>query len=131
MDKSYRQHFYHAWQKHLRGYALSEFEHRIVEVLLNYPEYTKALSPDSIDVDNGENPYLILGAHMEVKDQLRLDRPRGIKKLVDSSSKGGAFVESLMVELMVYTLKSAYINKTPPSYEQYLRELRIALGYKV
>lgn len=131
MDKSYRQLFYNAWQRHLAGQPLSEFDHGIVEVLRCYPEYIRAMRPESIDVEGGENPYLVLGAHMEVKEQIRLDRPAGIRSLIAQSSKGIDYVESVMVELLVHTLKAAQLGNKPPDYKVYLSELRIALGHKV
>lgn len=77
-----------AWAKLQSGEALEPLEAQIAQILRLHPEYQALVSdPDtSLDRDwlpeQGEsNPFLHLGLHLTVVEQLSLDRPAGIRKL--------------------------------------------------
>lgn len=86
--QSHRQVFVEAWNKARAGLPLAPLEARIVEILRIHPEYHLLLeAPDSIlDRDylpeQGEtNPFLHLGLHLTVLEQVSIDQPAGIRAL--------------------------------------------------
>jgi hypothetical protein len=86
--KTHRQAFVAAWAKARAGLPLEPVEAQIVQILRMHPEYQGALeAPDAIlerDYlpEAGEsNPFLHLGLHIAVLEQLSVDRPAGIRKL--------------------------------------------------
>ena len=85
---SYRQAFLIAWLKSRSGNPLEPLEAQMVEIIRLHPEYQDLLSDpnDALDRDwlpeQGEtNPFLHLGLHLSVLEQLTIDQPAGIRKL--------------------------------------------------
>lgn len=76
------------WAKSQSGEALEPLEAQIVEILRLHPEYHGLLTDPDTTLDRnwlpeqGEsNPFLHLGLHLALLEQLSLDRPAGIRKL--------------------------------------------------
>jgi hypothetical protein len=77
-----------AWRKHLSRSPLSALEALICNVIGAHPEYQaivgdklSALSFES-DVSGGaHNPFLHMGLHLAVREQLSIDRPPGVRDL--------------------------------------------------
>jgi hypothetical protein len=83
-----REVFFSAWRKHLDGRVLEGIEQLLVQIALQHPEYHKLLAdPDRyLDRDytmqNGDiNPFLHMGLHIAIEEQLALDEPRGIRDI--------------------------------------------------
>lgn len=76
----YRQVFSETWQKYRASQALTAFEKPLLEVILQHPEYHPELEkPDLLShFAMDENPYLHLGLHMGLLEQLSTERPAGI-----------------------------------------------------
>ena len=81
-----RQVFFSAWRKYLDKKPLEGVEGIIVQVALQHPEYHNLLEhPHQFEdkdylPEHGEtNPFLHMGMHVSVEEQLSLDRPTGIK----------------------------------------------------
>lgn len=79
--------FFSAWQKYLDKQPLEGVEAIVVQVVLNHPEYHALLeNPDQFQdrdylPEHGEtNPFLHLGMHVAIEEQLSMDRPAGIKE---------------------------------------------------
>jgi hypothetical protein len=86
--KSHRQVFVETWAKAEAGQPLSPLETQIVQILRMHPEYRPTLEGGEAVLDRdwlpegGEaNPFLHLGLHLTVLEQLGLDRPAGIRRL--------------------------------------------------
>ncbi|AHF04197.1 hypothetical protein MARPU_10310 [Marichromatium purpuratum 984] len=84
--QSYRSAFVTAWRKAAEEQPLDPTETQIVAVARAHPEYHALLEAgdDALDRDflpeHGEtNPFLHMGLHMAVLDQLGTDQPRGIR----------------------------------------------------
>ena len=81
-----REVFFRAWRAHREGLPLEGVEKLIVQVVLRHPEYHSLLEqPESARErdyfpETGEtNPFMHLGMHIAIEEQLSLDQPRGIR----------------------------------------------------
>jgi hypothetical protein len=77
-----------AWAKHLSRSALSPLEALICDVIGAHPEYQAIVSdkdtalsfePDASGA--AHNPFLHMGLHLAVREQLSIDRPPGVRDL--------------------------------------------------
>ncbi len=80
-----RQFFIDSWRKYRNQEPLSAMEGVVVEVTIAHPEYHRVLeSPDEfLDKDfppefGDVNPFLHLGMHVAIAEQLSIDQPQGI-----------------------------------------------------
>jgi hypothetical protein len=81
-----RRFFVSCWQKHQRGQPLEPLEGLVAEVIGQHPEYQPLLTEDALDRDwtpeQGEtNPFLHMGMHITLAEQLQADRPPGVRSL--------------------------------------------------
>ncbi len=72
-----------AWRKKQAAETLTALEAQIAQVLDDHPEYHDALGEDGIgesfEPDHGRtNPFLHMGLHLAIRDQLSTNRPEGI-----------------------------------------------------
>lgn len=81
-----REVFFRAWRAHREGRPLEGVEKLIVQVVLRHPEYHTLLDRPEMArerdyfPETGEtNPFLHLGMHIAIEEQLSLDQPRGIR----------------------------------------------------
>jgi hypothetical protein len=76
-----------AWAKHVGHSPLTPLEAQITDVIAAHPEYHGLVSdPNSAvafeqSADAAENPFLHMGLHLAVREQLSIDRPPGIREL--------------------------------------------------
>ena len=80
-----RQVFINAWQKQQDNKPLEPLEEIIVMIISQHPEYQKLLTNTDKALgaeylpENGEaNPFLHMGMHIAIHEQLSTDRPSGI-----------------------------------------------------
>jgi hypothetical protein len=85
---TYRQAFMAAWAKSQSGQPLEPLEAQIVGVLRLHPEYQPLFEDPEASLDRDwspgqweSNPFLHLGLHLAVLEQLTIDRPTGIRRL--------------------------------------------------
>jgi hypothetical protein len=83
-----RQVFLRAWEKHNKNLKLEPLEELVVSILGQHPEYQpllenedKALSRDYLPESGETNPFLHMGMHIAIHEQLSTDRPAGIAGL--------------------------------------------------
>ena len=132
-DRGELRRMYHdAWRKRRAGQPLSPLEAQIADVVALHPEYHAALESDDIDrdylPDDGlSNPYLHMGLHLGIREQVATDRPAGIRKLfADLESRLGDShdAEHRMLECLAETLWEAQAGGAPPDEQRYLERLR-------
>src|ERR1700729_1773823 len=77
-----------AWAKHLARSPLSPLEAQIADVIELHPEYQRvvadadtAVAFDQDTAGTTDNPFLHMGLHLAVREQLAIDRPPGIRDL--------------------------------------------------
>lgn len=129
--------FVTAWQKHLQKQPMETLEKTIAQLLLQHPEYQSYFADDSaLEKDFfGEagqvNPFLHLGMHLSIVEQLSTDRPPGIIGLYQQlSAKAGSAheAEHIMIDVLGELLWQAQNSGQPPDENIYLENLRKRLG---
>ncbi|MBK1717683.1 hypothetical protein CKO27_08525 [Thiocystis violacea] len=86
--QTHRRIFLEAWRKATNQEPLEPLEARIVEIMRQHPEYQAfieggeaALERDFLPDRGQANPFLHLGLHLAILEQLSIDQPRGIRQL--------------------------------------------------
>lgn len=85
-----RQFFFSTWHKYNHQEVLSEMEVIALDVILLHPEYHFILNDEERYSDKdylpemGEtNPFLHMGMHLAIKEQLSINQPIGIRERFD------------------------------------------------
>ena len=125
-----------AWHKRVSGSPTTALESQIADVIELHPEYQKLLSERDFDRDYtpeaGEtNPFLHMGLHLGIREQLSTDRPVGIaaifRELVARSGDAHG-AEHRMIDCLAETLWEAQRQNSTPDEERYLDRLRRLVG---
>ncbi len=130
-----RRFFTDAWQKANNGGELIPLESLVAEVIKLHPEYHKMLegSDDNLDKDyspeGGEsNPFLHMGMHISIHEQLMTDRPVGIRdqyqRLVKRTGDTHR-AEHQMMECLGKMLWEAQKENRMPDEQAYLNNLKV------
>jgi len=125
-----RQFYCDTWQKHLaQTESLSPLEQQITAVVKEHPEYHQLLenTEASIKADympemGDSNPFLHMGMHLGLREQVSTDRPAGIAELYQSlvTLKGVHDAEHEMIECLAEAIWQAQQNQTIPDEASYL-----------
>jgi len=133
-----RQAYADAWRKHLDGSPLTPLEAMLATIIGLHPEYQAVLTdadtalgfePDATHA--AENPFLHMGLHMAVREQLAIDRPPGVRDLhrrlqAHYGDVHGA--EHALMEALAETLWEAQRSGRQPDEAHYLSLARARLG---
>jgi hypothetical protein len=131
-----RQMYADAWRKRLEQSPASPLETQIADVIAMHPEYHEDVTGENLDKDylpdGGQtNPFLHMGLHLAVRDQVSTDRPPGVKAihraLADRSGDAHG-AEHAMIEALAETLWEAQSANQPPDEAKYLERLRRIAG---
>ena len=120
-----------AWKKHCDKTPMSPLEAQIASVVEIHPEYHGEVAGDNLDKDytpeGGQtNPFLHMGLHLGIREQVGTDRPAGIRKVFETlaTKSGDAHeAEHQMIECLAETLWEAQSQNTPPDEQKYLERL--------
>ena len=125
-----RQPFFDVWQKMQDGQPLTALETIIADVIRLHPEYHPLLSDGgrSLDKDwlpeGGEtNPFLHMGMHIAIREQLSIDRPAGIKAAhaaLLTHARDAHAAEHVMLECLGEALWRAQRENRLPDEQAYL-----------
>ena len=120
-----------AWQKHRDSLPLSPLEAQIADVMTQHPEYHDAITGDlerDFSVEGGQtNPFLHMGLHLGIREQVSTNRPAGIAAMFKAlATRVGSShdAEHRMIDCLAETLWEAQSKKTPPDEAAYLERLR-------
>ncbi len=121
-----------AWRKHSDQTPMSPLEAQIAQVIAEHPEYHVLIEADDLQADftpemGQSNPYLHMGMHLAIREQVVTDRPTGIRSLHGqlAATLGDALeAEHRMMEALGETLWEAQRNNTAPDESAYLERLR-------
>ena len=120
-----------AWQKHCDKQLLTPLEAQIAQVIDEHPEYQETLTGDlerDFAVEAGQtNPFLHMGLHLGIREQISTNRPAGIAtlfKALAGRASGSHDAEHRMIDCLAETLWEAQSNNTAPDEAAYLERLR-------
>ncbi len=120
-----------AWQKRVDGRPLSPLEAQIVAVVEWHPEYHGDITGDldqDFTPDGGRtNPFLHMGLHLGIREQVATNRPPGIAEVREALLRkyGDAHAaEHQMIEALAETLWEAQAVNGAPDEQKYLERLR-------
>ena len=129
-----RDYFFQVWDKHNNKLPLEPIEAIISDVILEHPEYHHYLDDKASSADsdfkpeqNETNPFLHMGMHIALKEQVSSDRPIGIKKLFNQLMTKSISVhdtEHKMMECLGQSLWEAQRDNSLPDENNYLECLR-------
>ena len=128
-----RQMFFSSWEKYQQKKPLTPLENEVVQVILAHPEYHKAVEnqnkfqQQTYYPELGEtNPFLHMGLHLGIREQITTDRPVGISAIYQLLLKKYAdplAVEHLMMEQLAECLWRSQRDNLPPDEQYYLTTL--------
>lgn len=121
-----------AWRKQSEKTPLTPLEAQIAAVIEWHPEYHKDVSGDDLDKDytpdGGQtNPFLHMGLHLGIREQVATDRPPGIRSVFQalSTTTGDAHeTEHRMIDCLAETLWEAQSRNSAPDEQSYLQRLK-------
>jgi hypothetical protein len=128
-----RQVYIDAWRKRRDGVPMEPLEMQIADVIELHPEYQTSLRGDSVldrdfTPEGGQsNPFLHMGLHLAVRDQLATDRPSGIRKAFEAVGRRAGDLhdaEHQMIECLAETLWEAQRAGLPPDEAAYLERVK-------
>jgi hypothetical protein len=127
--------FLEVWGKHNNKLPLEALEQMVLDVILQHPEYHVILEKDEKEISAMEftpemgmtNPFLHMGMHIAILEQIGSDRPPGItvlyQQLLPKYTSAHDLEHSLM-ECLGESLWLAQRNNTLPDEAQYLEQVK-------
>lgn len=123
-----------AWQRYRDGLPLEPLQAQIADVVAQHPEYHPLLESGDAALDHDwlpdhgvSNPFLHMGMHLAIREQLATDRPPGIAAVHHTllAASGDAHeVEHRIAECLGETLWQSQRSGLPPDENAYLEALR-------
>lgn len=127
-----RRRYVEAWRKFSSGAALEPLEAQIAAVIAEHREYLPWLEQGEAALERDfagaaqENPFLHLGLHLALREQVATDRPPGIAGLHGrlAARLGDAHAaEHAMLEVLARVLWEAQSSGRAPDEAEYLQRL--------
>jgi hypothetical protein len=128
-----RRRYVEAWRRRREGLPLEPLDAAIADVIELHPEYQALLSDPgaleaSYSVEAGRtNPFLHMGLHLALREQLATRRPAGIVDVHAGLARRMGDVhaaEHRMIEVLAETLWEAQRAGRMPDEARYLERLR-------
>jgi hypothetical protein len=126
--------YFEAWRKHREALPVEPLEHQVIGVVELHPEYHAMLErePDDIERDytpeqGQSNPFLHMGMHLALREQVGTDRPAGIRAIHAALAQRLGDLheaEHRMIECLGEALWNAQRAGTAPDEAAYLAALR-------
>jgi hypothetical protein len=120
--------FFEVWRKYALGEDLQLLEQRVLTVILGHPEYHALLGQAAnLDREYGGgqegNPFLHMGMHIAILEQVSTDRPPGISaryQILLGKYPDEHRLQHGMMECLGNVLWQAQRNRTLPDEAAYL-----------
>jgi hypothetical protein len=120
------------WRKWQQRLPLQPLEAQIADIIAAHPEYQPMLQEETslrqeFDAAGGrENPFLHMGLHLALREQIGTDRPAGIAGVHRRlAALGGAHAaEHRMIEVLAAVLREAQRVGQAAADSAYLQRLR-------
>lgn len=133
-----RRFFCDAWRKHRESAPLTPLEAIAADWIARHPEYhtlledaDEALAAEFPPEAGRENPFLHLGLHVSLVEQLQIDQPPGIRDAWQALLRATGDEHEAAhraIDALAQTIWEAQRDRRPPSNERYLERLRRAAG---
>ncbi len=125
-----------AWKKFNAELPLTPLEAQIANVVGEHPEYHVAVSGAELEKDytpaGGEtNPFLHMGLHLGIREQVATNRPAGIAAIFRELAEhlGDAHqAEHRMIDCLAETLWEAQSQNRAPDELKYVQKLQQSQG---
>jgi hypothetical protein len=125
-----RRFYVEAWRKHNDKLPIEPLEGMIIDIIALHPEYhplladeEQALSHDYSPEQGQTNPFLHMGMHIAIREQLSTHRPAGINAAYEALLKQLGDIhqaEHRMMECLGEAMWQAQRNNTAPDETAYL-----------
>jgi hypothetical protein len=128
-----RRRYLEAWRKFCAGQPLEPLEGQIAAVIAEHREYVPlldsaaAVAADFTPEGAEENPFLHMGLHLAIREQVATDRPPGIARIHRDLTRrlGDAHAaEHAMLERLAEALWEAQRRGEMPDESRYLERLQ-------
>jgi len=129
-----RRMYLEAWRKFSQRQPLEPLEAQVAAVIAEHPEYVhwlesgeQALAADFAPEGGRQNPFLHMGLHLAIREQVATNRPTGIAAVHRALAErlGDAHkAEHAMLEPLAETLWEAQRAGRAPDERAYLEKLR-------
>ena len=129
-----RRMYLEAWRKYSARAPLEPLEAQLAAVIAEHPEYVawleageQALSSEFTPEGGRENPFLHMGLHLAIREQVATNRPAGIAEIHQKLSErlgDPHAAEHAMLEPLAETLWDAQRQGRMPDEQSYLERLR-------
>lgn len=123
-----------AWRQHRQGQTLQPVQAQIVAVVALHPEYQpllenpeQALGREYLPELGETNPFLHMGMHLALQDQVATDRPAGIRELYQRLAAGCPdrhALEHRLMECLAEMIWQAQRTGAVPDEKRYLDCIR-------
>ena len=125
-----------AWRKATAGEPLAPLEAQIAQIVAEHPEYQDLLGAASLQADytpdgGASNPFLHMGLHLAIREQVATNRPPGIRVAYEALNAALADqhdVEHRMLDCLAETLWESQRDQRPPDETVCLRRLNALAG---
>ncbi len=131
---SIRQYYIDVWNKAQNSQPLEPLEKLIVDTISQHPEYQSvlvdsdtALGREYLPEMGATNPFMHMGMHIAIHEQLGTNRPAGIREIYGKVIKqcGDPHkAEHQMMECLAEMMWQAQRSGTAPDEKEYLRKLK-------
>jgi len=122
------------WKKYTNRVPLEPLEAQVAAVIAEHPEYVPwleagedALAAEFTPAGGQQNPFLHMGLHLAIREQVATNRPAGVTAIHEKLSKRTGDIhaaEHAMLELLAQTLWEAQRSGRVPDELTYLEKLR-------
>jgi Domain of unknown function (DUF1841) len=129
-----RRRYVDAWRRFQAREPLEPLEAQLAAVIAEHPEYIgcleareEALEAEFTPEGGRENPFLHMGLHLAIREQVATDRPAGIAEIhrqLTRRSGSAHAAEHAMIESLAETLWEAQHSGRAPDEQVYLERLR-------
>lgn len=135
--RALRQMYFDAWRKYRHSEPITPLEAQIAEIVALHPEYhrlfdnpDKYLDQDYLPEFGETNPFLHLGLHMGLREQVSINRPAGIAAVHGAlkTQMNLHDAEHAMIEVLALTLWEAQRDNRAPDEAVYLSRLQALLA---
>ena len=126
--------YFQAWKKARANQPLEPLERDIVQVIAEHPEYHALLEDEEAALDQDfspeaaeVNPFLHMGLHLAIREQIATDRPQGIQKAHRRLGRRRAdphVTEHCMMECLVQMIWDSQHFERMPDEAAYLQCIR-------